>query len=316
MLLDYAGIIPGAAAALMGLITLTAKDMARWKKACLVVLTLIAIGGTGVSQWWTLHERAQEQTEREGIRNHLGELEGEGERLIKQCLDNSAPLPEAAAHEWTDQVESFLSQKLGPSYVTRFRSDAGVTAHGIPSGGVLNDRLGLWWWLYARVARLDQFASELAGRRGRGTDRTRPTAVAVSLGGGCGDGDGDRLGRPTDASRVALAAVHSLRMQGNLGGSLNGLGGAGQKCDHFQCIRKAPVAGWGQADLETSCQGNYLELGFDKPVCATFISCRVRSGGKLGCASYRQSGRIRGDHVGVAPAKHASEAGRLHTAGN
>jgi hypothetical protein len=94
------------------------------------------------------------------IREQLGEFQKEGGRLIQVTLDKNSPLPTTEADQWATKVEGYLAKKLGPSYVIRFRSGA-----GLPMPAFFNadaSKQPLWSGLNTRVARLDQFSAEIA----------------------------------------------------------------------------------------------------------------------------------------------------------
>src|ERR1700720_174695 len=99
MFLDYVSIVPGAAAAVMSLILMTEK-ISKWKKRAVIALTAIAISATGVTNWWTLREKQQEQAERSAIREQLGEFQERGMTLIQKTLDKNGPLPISEADQW------------------------------------------------------------------------------------------------------------------------------------------------------------------------------------------------------------------------
>jgi len=161
MLLDYVGIIPGAAALAIGLVTLVSKDTPKWNKIIVAILTVVAIGATGASQWWTNTKSAEERAEKTAIREQLGEFENQGNRLIAITLNNDLPLPQEDADKWGKEIQTFLATKLGRSYVIRFYNDSGIPLQGTPLGIQMN-RMGLLQWLHYRIARLDQFASEVS----------------------------------------------------------------------------------------------------------------------------------------------------------
>ena len=159
MWLDYSGIVPGVAAALMGVVTLVSKNMPRWQKGIIIVLTVVAIGGTGVSQWWTLHQRAQEQTERKITHDKLAKFIEEGEKLMNLVTSENVPLPAEEVKGWSNRTEQFLGT-LGTSYVTRFRSDAGLT--GPVLIGADEDHRRYWAGIRTRVIILNEFSAEFA----------------------------------------------------------------------------------------------------------------------------------------------------------
>jgi hypothetical protein len=89
----------------------------------------------------------------------LADFQERGARLVSQTLDNGLPLPQEAADKWAGEVEAYLAT-LGPTYVPRFRSDAGLPIPGTPTG-IQSNRLGFLQALKYRMARLDQFSSEI-----------------------------------------------------------------------------------------------------------------------------------------------------------
>lgn len=101
----------------------------------------------------------EEKKRKKKIRAKLGELLGQGQQLMIQCGNEQAPAPEEAANKWADTTEKFLEKELGPEYVSRFRSGAGMplSATSIVDPAHRN----LWSGLNVRVYRLEQFLAEL-----------------------------------------------------------------------------------------------------------------------------------------------------------
>ena len=102
---------------------------------------------------------AEEKKRRKAIRAKLGEFLGQGQQLIIQCGNEQAPAPEGAASKWAEATEKFLNTELGPEYVSRFRSGAGMplSVTSIQDASHRN----LWSGLNIRVYRLEQFLAEL-----------------------------------------------------------------------------------------------------------------------------------------------------------
>jgi len=160
---DYVGIIPGVAAAVLGVVTFSARHVPVWKKFVITALTLVAIGATGFSQWWTLHQRKIEQDRRSQIEERLGEFIGEGEKWMAIVSSQpGSPVPENEINDWANRTESFL-KKLGNSYVIRFRSTAGLNT-SLSLTGADKTHNAYWLGLRARITRLNAFASEFAGQ--------------------------------------------------------------------------------------------------------------------------------------------------------
>lgn len=101
----------------------------------------------------------EEKKRKKRIRAKLGEFLGQGQQLIIQCGNEKAPAPDDAANKWADTTERYLDEELGPEYVSRFRSGAGMplSATAIVDPAHRN----LWSGLNVRTYRLEQFLSEL-----------------------------------------------------------------------------------------------------------------------------------------------------------
>jgi hypothetical protein len=161
---DYIGIIPGIAAAIMGGLTLQTKEMPIWKRRLLALLTVIAIGGTGISGWWTLHERQVQEAQQTQTGETLGKFIDEGQDLANAILASpTAPVQTAKITDWMQRSENFL-QTLGTSYVVRFKSDAGLETSLKPNGDMGWQTLAQWHSVRMRVTRLHQFSAEFAGQ--------------------------------------------------------------------------------------------------------------------------------------------------------
>jgi len=159
---DYVGIVPGVAALAMGVVTLATKAMPTWKNVVIVALTVIAIGATGFSQWWTLHEKGIQEAQKREILGKLGDFIAEGQNLMEYISANSdKPIPKDRALAWSKQTEDFL-RTLGNSYVVRFDSTAGLTSVGLGHGDIEHGN----WWLVTRagVIRLHEFSAEFSGQ--------------------------------------------------------------------------------------------------------------------------------------------------------
>jgi hypothetical protein len=101
--------------------------------------------------------KTSEKSSRREIRVQLGGLLKEAEGLIRVCEGGLEAAPKKQANEWELRTENFL-QKLGPDYVVRFRSVAGL----LPMTCETCDqaRHELYERLYFRASRLAQFIAE------------------------------------------------------------------------------------------------------------------------------------------------------------
>jgi hypothetical protein len=157
---DYMGIVPGVAAAVMGIITMATQKMPRWQKLGILGLTVVAIGATGFSQWWTLHEKRAQEAQRTATLEMFGSLIGDGEKLMNAITSNpDKPVPLFEINDWTQKSENYLGT-LGNSYVARFRSPAGLGSY---SWNKMNDERNGWLnHIQRRVVRLHEFSRQTA----------------------------------------------------------------------------------------------------------------------------------------------------------
>jgi hypothetical protein len=93
----------------------------------------------------TYHELRQQKIKLEGQlddkgkkkkrRETLGVFLEQGQTLKRKCANEKDPPPNEEADTWASEVESYLSDELDDSYISRFRSSAGVplTANSISS---------------------------------------------------------------------------------------------------------------------------------------------------------------------------------------
>ncbi len=159
---DYIGIIPGIAAVAMGVVTMATAPLTRWQKLLIVTFSVIAIGATGLSQWWIIHEKKAEAERRSEILEHLGSFIADGQTLMSVIY--SAPteaVPTKRVAAWETETTSFLST-LGNSYVVRFNSDAGLPYVNLI--GADDEHSNLWLAVRNHVIRLNEFSSEFSGK--------------------------------------------------------------------------------------------------------------------------------------------------------
>ena len=104
-------------------------------------------------------ESEKAKKRRTEIRKRLGEFLGRGQQLMALCSNEQVSPPLREANEWGEETEKYLAQNLGPEYVARFRSAAGMPLAATSIVGLAHRNL--WSALNARVYRLEQFLSEL-----------------------------------------------------------------------------------------------------------------------------------------------------------
>ncbi len=88
----------------------------------------------------------------------LGSLISDGRQLQLRCADESSPPPQQEVNRWKSKAETFLRVHLGDMYVSRFRNPAGVPT--IATTIQSNPHAKLWFTIYLRLAKLDEFFKE------------------------------------------------------------------------------------------------------------------------------------------------------------
>jgi hypothetical protein len=126
-----------------------------WAIAVCILAVITVLGMAGAQYLASQEKRAAQELLAERRRT-IGTLIAEGQALMQECANQNVPT--TAAQDWANRVEQFLTT-LGPWYVNRFRSDAGIMP-GINLAGPA-ERNGLWRGISVRVIRLNEFAAEL-----------------------------------------------------------------------------------------------------------------------------------------------------------
>lgn len=121
------------------------------------LLAVVAILGLIGGQYLDRQEKRDADKTLGERRATLGALITEGQELVQQ-LGRGTELPAGVADEWAKRSEQFLTT-LGPGYVSRFRSDAGLMSGTSLAGNP--QRSNLWRIISARVMRLNEIAAEL-----------------------------------------------------------------------------------------------------------------------------------------------------------
>jgi hypothetical protein len=77
--------------------------------------------------------------------------------LLRKIKDPKQPLPNQEADRWAQQAEIFLRERLGESYVTRYRADL---TEMFGDADVAANRLGYWRAVRNRVINLQNVSAE------------------------------------------------------------------------------------------------------------------------------------------------------------
>ena len=106
-----------------------------------------------------LEHRLDDKAKKRETREKLGEFLEQGQTLKRKCANEKDPPPDEEADTWASEVESYLSDELDDSYISRFRSSAGVplTANSISSIPHRN----LWAGIHTRLYQLEKFIEQL-----------------------------------------------------------------------------------------------------------------------------------------------------------
>lgn len=101
----------------------------------------------------------KEKKRKQQMRQQLGIYVEQGQDFMARCGNEQVPAPVVEAEKWAQSVEAYLKKELGPEYVPRFRSGAGMPL----AATSLQDKAhrDLWGGINVRVYRLQEFMSEL-----------------------------------------------------------------------------------------------------------------------------------------------------------
>ena len=155
---DFIAVVPFIAATIIGMLTVFAPGIPRWRRNTVGALSVVIIGATLWSNWATTSRNAAEREHRAMVREKLGEFLAEGQVVLRECENKDRELPLEHANDWARRAEEFLAT-LGPSYVARFRNEI---ADAISMAGANQERNGLWHAIRSRNSRLDEFMREFA----------------------------------------------------------------------------------------------------------------------------------------------------------
>jgi hypothetical protein len=163
---DYVGLVAPTAAIINGFIAVVVAQFYKdhpVAKALLVVMAgvlgVAAIGATFYGQYKVFSEKTADATRRRDIQESLGSFIQVGNELMRRCADPTQEVPLEEANKWADNVEAFLLNRLGRSYVFRFRDATGVVSMRLNSAKD-EEHQNVWFGIYVRVARLEEFSRE------------------------------------------------------------------------------------------------------------------------------------------------------------
>jgi hypothetical protein len=133
---------------------------AKWTYVVIVIIfNLTAAASVVYSQYYTVTKARMESITKRENREQLGVFIAEGNALLTGLREPQAPLADTESNAWADHVESFLLKRLGPSFVTRFRSDTGILL-GRPTN-LDGPHLSYWLGVRNRVYNLERFSAEV-----------------------------------------------------------------------------------------------------------------------------------------------------------
>jgi hypothetical protein len=112
-----------------------------------------------------LETQLAERASRRSVRDQLAALMAEGQRIRQRCVSEDST-PDAVqslkndAQQWASRVSAYLRENLEPSFVERFRNEAGLPMPGFPDGFSVAFS-GVWCGMHARLARLNELIREM-----------------------------------------------------------------------------------------------------------------------------------------------------------
>jgi len=107
---DYIGILPAIAVAAMGIVTLAAREMPRWKRNLAIVLTIVAIGAISFNQWRTSGQIARQTEAAARHEAHISELKKfyvEVDTLFRKEMSVTTNTTPDEYKQLSDEIEDF-----------------------------------------------------------------------------------------------------------------------------------------------------------------------------------------------------------------
>jgi len=108
----------------------------------------------------SLRTQLDDRERRKAVRNALGAFLAEGRQLLSECANEREPPPEQKAEDWAARTEAYLNEHLDAGHVALFRSGGGLPMTATSISSIPHRQL--WSGIRVRVARLEQFISQLS----------------------------------------------------------------------------------------------------------------------------------------------------------
>jgi hypothetical protein len=173
MLADYSAVIPSVAAAISAFVAVVVaqffKDHPIAKVIVVIATGIFAMIASGAVIWNQHQIIAQRDAEivqrgadvkrKKEIRETIGSYIGIINTLKNTTADTTKQNPLDEANKIGYQLQTYLKDKLGQSYVTRMLDTSIAGPIGIHSGDTTRDNL--WYALYAAGLRLEEFSREI-----------------------------------------------------------------------------------------------------------------------------------------------------------
>jgi hypothetical protein len=164
---DYGAVIGSAAPAVAAYIAMIIaqyfKEHSRAKVALMIAAGLLILASIAVNagyQRQAITAKAAEVARRAAVRDGIGDFIKSGNEVMAQCLAQSPEPPIPKANDWATRAEAFILANLGASYVVRFEDGTGILGVN-PGVAVDRPHQDLWFWVYRRAFRLEEFSREL-----------------------------------------------------------------------------------------------------------------------------------------------------------
>jgi hypothetical protein len=163
---DYGVLVAPTAAIINGFIAVLVAQFFKDHPVAKVLLVVsagalgtAAIAATFYTQHQIVAAQKADAQRRQELRNTFGNFISEGLKLIADCGDNSKPPPWAQTNAWVEQLTAFLGNQIGPSYVERLKSPAGVPVN-VTCRNADGPHSEHYHIVYSVLFRLDEFSHE------------------------------------------------------------------------------------------------------------------------------------------------------------
>ena len=165
---DYLSVIPATVAVVSALLFAVTSNLFRDKPAIQMrllivvgILAVVAVAATIYGQYLVVWDRKTEQARKVEIREKLGEFIARGNEMLGTMRYRKLAEVTEDANVWIGEAEAYLLDKLGQSYVTRFRDSSDPLLWSFSVAGLNDGQQILWSDIRGRLTKLETFSQEL-----------------------------------------------------------------------------------------------------------------------------------------------------------